>query len=104
MYGGGGNNGATLTNDFVELQNLAASAVGLTGYSVQYISATPGADHDLAVTPLTGSVPASGHFLVQEAAGATGRRRRTADAGRDRHDQHVRHRTAPSRWSTRHAR
>jgi uncharacterized protein len=71
-YGGGGNSGATLKNDFVELQNLASSAANLSGYSVQYISASPGATTTWQVTALSGSVPASGHFLVQEAAGTGG--------------------------------
>jgi hypothetical protein len=69
-YGGGGNTGAQFTNDFIELQNLAASATTLTGYSVQYISATPGPTTTWQVTTLSGSVPASGHYLVQEGAGA----------------------------------
>jgi uncharacterized protein len=69
VYGGGGNGGAPLTNDFVELQNLAASATSLTGYSVQYTSSAGTAAWQ--VTTLSGSAPASGHFLVQEAAGTT---------------------------------
>jgi predicted extracellular nuclease len=72
VYGGGGNSGATLKNDFVELQNVAASAQSLTGYSVQYISAAPGPTTTWQVTTLSGSVPASGHFLIQEAAGTGG--------------------------------
>ena len=43
VYGGGGNSGATLTNDFVELANAGSGAVALDGWSVQYISASPGA-------------------------------------------------------------
>jgi hypothetical protein len=35
VYGGGGNSGATLKNDFIELFNLGTSAVDLTGWSVQ---------------------------------------------------------------------
>ncbi|MDT4903495.1 MAG: uncharacterized protein QOH52_1511 [Pseudonocardiales bacterium] len=70
-YGGGGNSGAPLTNDFIELQNLGSAASSLTGYSVQYISGNPGPTTAWTVTTLSGSAPASGHFLVQEAAGAT---------------------------------
>ena len=36
VYGGGGNSGATYTNDFIELYNPTASAVPLDGYTVQY--------------------------------------------------------------------
>src|SRR5262245_5403563 len=39
VYGGGGNSGATLRNDFIELRNLGSAAVDLTGWSVQYASA-----------------------------------------------------------------
>ena len=47
VYGGGGNAGATFTNDFIELYNLSASPVDLTGWSVQYASSagTTWADH-----------------------------------------------------------
>lgn len=69
-YGGGGNSGAPLTNDFIELQNAGSSAFALTGYSVQYISASPGPTTTWSVTTLSGSAPASGHYLIGEAAGA----------------------------------
>ena len=39
VYGGGGNAGATFTNDFVELRNTSSAAVDLTGWSVQYAAA-----------------------------------------------------------------
>ena len=35
VYGGGGNSGATLKNDFIELRNNGPTAVDLTGWSVQ---------------------------------------------------------------------
>ena len=44
VYGGGGNSGATLTNDFVELGNAGAAAADVTGWSVQYLPAAPSAD------------------------------------------------------------
>ena len=69
VYGGGGNAGATLTNDFIELYNPTDARIPLDGMSVQYRSSgnNPG-----GVTDLTGSVPAGGHWLVQEAAGTGG--------------------------------
>jgi len=69
VYGGGGNSGATLTNDFIELANNGAAAMDLTGWSVQYASA---AGSSWQTTALTGSIPAHGHYLVQEAAGTGG--------------------------------
>src|SRR6185437_9978872 len=69
VYGGVGNSGATLTNDFIELANNGAAAMDLTGWSVQYASA---AGSSWQTTALTGSIPAHGHYLVQEAAGTGG--------------------------------
>jgi predicted extracellular nuclease len=69
VYGGGGNSGATLTNDFIELYNRGASAVDVTGWSVQYASA---AGTTWQVTALDGQIPPGRHYLVQEAAGAGG--------------------------------
>ena len=68
VYGGGGNSGAPLTNDFIELQNTTGAAIPLTGMSVQYRSA---AGTTSAATALSGTIPANGKFLVAEAAGAT---------------------------------
>jgi hypothetical protein len=72
VYGGGGNSGATYTNDFIELFNTGTSAVSLSAWSVQYISATPGASTTWQVTDLTGAIAAGGHYLVGEAAGTGG--------------------------------
>ncbi len=70
VYGGGGNSGATYTHDFIELYNPTSTAISVAGKSVQYRSAAgTGAG---AVTALTGSVPAGGRYLVQEAAGTGG--------------------------------
>ncbi|MEO6390223.1 MAG: lamin tail domain-containing protein, partial [Pyrinomonadaceae bacterium] len=69
VYGGGGNAGSTYTNDFIELHNVSGSAVSVAGWSVQYASAT---GTTWAVTNLTGSIPAGGYYLVQEAVGAGG--------------------------------
>src|SRR3954470_4853520 len=69
-YGGGGNSGAPLKNDFIELKNVGSAAASLTGWSVQYISASPGATTTWQVTVLSGNAAAGGNFLVGEAAGA----------------------------------
>lgn len=70
VYGGGGNSGATYTNDFIELYNAGTSAVSLASWSVQYISAAPGASTTWQVTDLTGSIAPGAHYLVGEAAGS----------------------------------
>jgi predicted extracellular nuclease len=54
VYGGGGNSGATLTNDFIELTNRSSAAVSVDGWSVQYHSG--GATGAWQATPLTGSI------------------------------------------------
>ncbi|MFS0705076.1 ExeM/NucH family extracellular endonuclease [Cellulomonas sp. 179-A 9B4 NHS] len=70
VYGGGGNSGATLTQDFVELYNPGDAPVDVSGWAVQYASAG-GASWQ--VTRLTGaSVPAGGHLLVGQARGSGG--------------------------------
>jgi len=69
VYGGGGNTGATLTNDFIELYNRGSDAVDLTGWTVQYASAT---GSSWSATPLSGVIQPHKYFLVQEAAGAGG--------------------------------
>ena len=72
VYGGGGNSGATLTNDFIELANAGSGAAALDGWSVQYISASPGATTTWQATPLTGSISGGGLYLIGEAAGTGG--------------------------------
>ena len=69
LYGGGGNSGATYKNDFIELYNPSTTAVSVSGWSVQYASAT---GTTWAVTTLSGSIPAGGFYLVQEGPGAAG--------------------------------
>lgn len=70
VYGGGGNSGATLKNDFVELFNAGPASVSLSGWSVQYASAT---GTTWAVTTLGSVTLQPGqYFLVQEAQGAGG--------------------------------
>jgi len=69
VYGGGGNSGATFKNDFIELYNPTNSVVSLSGFSIQYASATGTA---WQVTSLTGSIAAKGYYLIQQAAGTGG--------------------------------
>ncbi len=69
VYGGGGNSGATLKNDFIEIYNRGNASVNLTGWSVQYGSATLAT---WQVTNLSGSVAPGKYYLVQESQGAGG--------------------------------
>jgi Bacterial Ig-like domain/Lamin Tail Domain len=71
VYGGGGNSGATLKKDFIEVFNRGSVAVDLSGWSVQYASASgTGA---WTQTPLTNVTLQPGqYYLVQEAQGAGG--------------------------------
>jgi predicted extracellular nuclease len=69
VYGGGGNSGATFTNDYVQLHNNGSAPVDVSSWSVQYASAT---GSSWQVTRLTGTVAAGGTYLVQEGAGAGG--------------------------------
>jgi len=71
VYGGGGNTSAPFTYDFIELYNPTDAPISVEGWSVQGRSAGSTAGAGDNVTPLTGSVPAHGHYLVQEAAGTT---------------------------------
>jgi 5'-nucleotidase len=70
VYGGGGNSGATLKRDFIELYNNSDSAVDLSTWSVQYASSTGTTWTNK--TNLSGSIPAKGYFLIAQAPGAGG--------------------------------
>ena len=76
-YGGGGNSGATYTNDFIELFNRGAAAVDISGWAVQYGSA--GGNSFNALTAIPGVIGSGAvvlqpgqYYLIQEAAGAGG--------------------------------
>ncbi|HEY6806034.1 MAG TPA: lamin tail domain-containing protein [Pyrinomonadaceae bacterium] len=70
IFGGGGNSGAPLRNDFIELFNTGTVSVSLTGWSVQYAGATASS---WSVTNLSAVSLAPGqYFLIQEAGGSNG--------------------------------
>ncbi len=69
VYGGGGNSGATFRNDFIELFNRSNVAVSLSGWSVQYASAT---GTTWQRTDLSGTLQPGQYYLVQEAVGTGG--------------------------------
>jgi hypothetical protein len=68
IYPGGGLTGAAYWRDFIELHNNGTTPVSLAGMSVQYLGATG----YWGVTPLSGTLAAGAHLLVQEAGGASG--------------------------------
>ncbi|MCA0232344.1 MAG: ExeM/NucH family extracellular endonuclease [Bacteroidetes bacterium] len=69
VYGGGGNSGATLTNDFIELFNSGSTTVDLTNYSIQYASAS---GNFTSRTNLSGSIAPGKYYLIQQAQGNGG--------------------------------
>ena len=75
VYGGGGNSGATFTNDFIELFNAGSTPQSLAGWSLQYASATGtgnfGITNQLTLLPSI-TIGAGQYFLIQEAAGSGG--------------------------------
>jgi hypothetical protein len=72
IYGGGGNSGATLKYDYVELYNTTNAGVNIGGWSLQYYAATnytkPGATNILVFAEGT-IIPAKEHFLIQCVSG-----------------------------------
>jgi hypothetical protein len=77
IYAGGGNAGATYTNDYVELVNRSSAAVSLTGWTVQYASAASTA---WTSVPVAGSIRAGGYYLVKLSGGTSGAALPAADA------------------------
>jgi predicted extracellular nuclease len=76
VYGAGGNSGAPLTHDFVELFNRGSGAVSLAGMSIQYASATGTGNLGASATQLTElpsvTLQPGQYFLVQQSGGANG--------------------------------
>jgi len=69
VYGGGGNSGATLRNDFIELHNVGPGDAVLDGWSVQYASS---GGTSWQVTTISGTLAPGQFYLVQEAKGSGG--------------------------------
>ncbi|MFA5036160.1 MAG: endonuclease [Candidatus Izemoplasmatales bacterium] len=68
VYGGGGNTGATYTNDYVVLYNGTNTDINLSTYSVQYASAT---GTTYTVIALTGSITSENYYLISLGSGGT---------------------------------
>ncbi|MFL5687592.1 MAG: lamin tail domain-containing protein, partial [Chloroflexota bacterium] len=69
VYGGGGNSGATIKQDYIELHNRTSDSISLAGWSVQY-AASGGTSWQK--TDLSGSIAGGGYYLIREAQGAGG--------------------------------
>ncbi|WP_119698193.1 ExeM/NucH family extracellular endonuclease [Microbacterium halotolerans] len=69
VYGGGGNSGAPVTHDFVELYNPTGDPIDLGGYTVQYRSSSGGVG---GAAELSGALASGAHFLLQAAPGSNG--------------------------------
>ena len=63
VYGGGGNSGATLRNDFIELFNPGSVAVNVNNWTVQYAS-VDGSSWEPTV--LSGTIQPGHYYLVQQ--------------------------------------
>ena len=68
VYGGGGNPAASYLNDFVELFNRGTQSVDLTGWSLQYASAT-GSGWGSNLQPLGGTIGPGEYVLVSLGSG-----------------------------------
>ena len=67
VFAAGGNAGASYANDFVELLNRGATAVDLTGWTIQY---APASSTGWQATTLSGSIGPGRYYLVQLASTA----------------------------------
>ena len=67
VYGGGGNTGATYTNDFVELYNPTNIPFDLTGWTIQYASAAGTSWNNFQT--LGGSIGPGQYYLISLASG-----------------------------------
>jgi endonuclease G len=70
VYGGGGNTGATFSNDFVELYNPTSASVTITGWSLQYSSAAGATWTNKQ--PLGGFIGPGEYYLVSLGSGNLG--------------------------------
>jgi len=68
IYGGGGNAGAVFQNDYVELYNRGTTTMDITGWSLQYASAS-GSGWDFTKQPLGGKIAAGEYYLIALASG-----------------------------------
>src|SRR5688572_14139871 len=68
VYGGGGNTNATYRNDYVELLNRTRQPIDLTGWTIDYASAT---STNWSSVKLSGSIAPYRYFLVRMGSGGS---------------------------------
>jgi hypothetical protein len=69
LYGGGGNLGADYTHDYVELYNRGNAPANITGWTIQYASAS---GMVWSTTTLIGVVPPGHYYLIEQSSGGGG--------------------------------
>jgi predicted extracellular nuclease len=69
VYGGGGGSGAPFKQDFIELFNRGSTPISLSGWTVQYASAT---GNTWQVTSLSGTLAPGRYLLIELARGNRG--------------------------------
>ncbi len=74
VYTAGGNSGSTFNADYVELFNLSSAPVSITGWALQYFSATASATASPTITKLTANITLQPgqHYLVEATPGSAG--------------------------------
>ena len=72
IYGAGGNSGAVLNADYVELFNPTATTLTLTNYSLQYSSAAGTTISTITVLPATITLAPGQYYLVAANPGTNG--------------------------------
>lgn len=71
IFTAGGNSGALLNADYVELHNRSSNAVSLSGHSIQYSSATSTGNWSGKSLLPAASIPAGGYYLIQMSTAGT---------------------------------
>ncbi|MDE1154932.1 MAG: lamin tail domain-containing protein [Acidobacteriaceae bacterium] len=72
VYGAGGNSGALLNADFVELFNVSNSTQSLDGYAIQYAAAASTTLPTVTALPSGISLKPGQYYLIAATAGTTG--------------------------------
>lgn len=81
LHGAGGNGGAVVKNDFIELFNPTSASISLDGWSVQYASATSTTGAwNVHMLPAGKTIEPGHYFLIAEGGGANGVDLPTPDA------------------------
>jgi predicted extracellular nuclease len=72
IYAAGGNSGAVLNADYVELFNPTGNTLTLNNYSIQYASATGSTISTVTILPATITLAPGQYYLIAASAGSNG--------------------------------